>query len=134
MWKERNIDLWSLNHLIFGCTLAIILKIFNIDFFYATIIAIIIFLGWETIEIYTKTFETTFNRFSDVFIELFGFVLFYKVKFSLMVYFILFAVYGLLELSGYYSRVQEDKKDKLNYVYMTMVVVYCFFGLFLLIK
>jgi len=134
IWKERNIDLWSLNHLIFGCTLAILMRQIGIDFSIAIFLAIIIFLVWEIIELYTKVSETIINRFSDVIFETLGFIVFYKIIFSQTIYLLIIISFCLLEISGYYSKIKDGEKDKLNYLYIFIVILYSIFNTILLLK
>ena len=120
MWKERNIDLWSLNHLLFGCTLAVFMKSFGFDFFTAVGLAVAIFLVWEVIELSNR-------------IELLGFIVFYKIEFSQKVYIVLFLAFGLLEFFGFYSRIKEGQKNLLNYICIFLAVAYSFSGIFILL-
>ncbi|HBD24741.1 MAG: hypothetical protein A2566_03385 [Candidatus Zambryskibacteria bacterium RIFOXYD1_FULL_40_13] len=133
MWKERNIDLWSLNHLLFGCTLAVFMKSFGFDFFTAVGLAVAIFLVWEVIELSNRIFETKINKISDVALELLGFIVFYKIEFSQKVYIVLFLAFGLLEFFGFYSRIKEGQKNLLNYICIFLAVAYSFSGIFILL-
>lgn len=132
MWKERKIDLWSLNHLIFGCTLAMMMRGLGISFSFGIFFALVIFIIWEFIEIYNKEGEVFINQLTDIIFETFGFVIFFFNTFSNLINVTLIISFFILEFFGYHSKIKLGVRVKLYIFYIVVVFLYSVVNLILL--
>lgn len=72
-WKEgRYADLWSINHFLSGLVFGGILFVTGVSFLTTFIIGLILFVGWEVIEILIGIKEHTPNMVADVLFDLAG--------------------------------------------------------------
>lgn len=79
-WKEgKYFDLWSITHTLSGVVLASILFYFEMNVLIATVIALMLFVGWEAVEVALGIKEHLTNMIMDVLFDLAGFfiVLYY---------------------------------------------------------
>src|SRR5579872_1728491 len=116
-WKEgKYLDLWSVNHLLSGVLLGVILFYFHLHFFPALVISLVLFVGWEVIELLIGINEHFTNIVMDVVCDTAGFLLTAYFHFALGksisimgfviigVIFLLFNLWGFL---AYEKRLQN---------------------------
>ena len=108
-WKEgRHYDLWSITHTLSGVVLASILFYFDMDLVLAFVIATMLFVGWEAVEVALGIKEHTANMIMDVVFDFLGFLVvlyFYlwldmSIQLSAIIYsaiaFLIFNAWGFL--------------------------------------
>ena len=73
-WKEgRYVDLWSINHVLSGIVVGALLLTFGVSLAWSTVIALILFVGWEVGEIIAGIKEHTPNLITDIVCDLAGY-------------------------------------------------------------
>jgi hypothetical protein len=73
-WREhRYVDLWSINHILSGVVLGALLWPLGVSFGVSLIIAVVLFVGWEVVEILIGIKEHMPNMVMDVVCDLAGF-------------------------------------------------------------
>lgn len=119
IWDEGEyIDLWSLNHFLFGFILAKITTIIKIDFLISLFTILTAATAWEIFEIKRHVRETDMNRIVDIFIGLFGFLIFfYYIDGSEfiddVVFTFLFLIPAIILTAwGYIAYLMENGKNK----------------------
>ncbi len=110
-WNERKyFDLWTANHFLFGMISAILLFRYGANVREAFVIAIILFVVWELIEVATKAGEAWTNQLIDIVVGMLGFLaVFYfqnltDLPVDNLALGILLILFGLLEIWGYATR------------------------------
>jgi hypothetical protein len=74
-WKEgRYADLWSINHFLSGVVLGALLFTFGVSFSWSLLIALVLFVGWELVEILMGIKEHMPNMVTDVLFDMAGFL------------------------------------------------------------
>ncbi len=75
-WKEgKYFDLWSINHVLSGIVLGIILFYFGLSLVPSIIIALVLFVGWEVAEVLLGIKEHTPNMIMDVCCDFAGLII-----------------------------------------------------------
>ena len=75
-WKEgKYVDLWSINHILSGVVVGALLFRFGLNFHWAIIVSLALFVGWEIFEIVIGIKEHMTNIVMDVVFDLVGFLL-----------------------------------------------------------
>ncbi len=76
IWKEREfVDLWSLVHFLTCFAFSGVMLYFKITPYIAGGVAVLLFCGWEILELFSKIHEKAANRVSDVLVDYCGFFL-----------------------------------------------------------
>lgn len=74
-WKEgRHYDLWSITHTLSGVVLASTLFYFNTDLTLSFVVASMLFVGWEAVEVTLGIKEHISNMVMDVVFDFLGFL------------------------------------------------------------
>jgi hypothetical protein len=74
-WKEgRYADLWSINHFLSGVVLGALLLTFGVSFGWSLLISLVLFVGWELVEILMGIKEHMPNMVTDVLFDMAGFL------------------------------------------------------------
>lgn len=127
IWKERKyIDMWSVNHALFGSTLAAVAIALHIEIITGALCAAVLFILWEFVEYVTKVGETTYNQMTDIVVAMLGFFAFFLLP-TILVASIAVFLFFVLETGGYLSKVQEantGKEKGLNIIFMVSAWVY----------
>ncbi|HRH25667.1 MAG TPA: hypothetical protein PLD99_01785 [Parcubacteria group bacterium] len=103
-WKEgKHIDLWSVVHTLSGVALGSILFYFEMDITIALVIALMLFVGWEAVEVALGIKEHATNMVMDVvfdFLGFFGVLYFYRgLDMSINISIIIYSCVALLFFS-----------------------------------
>lgn len=103
IWAEGKwLDIWTLNHVLFGVISAhILLKLFYLPYFTALGLAITFYVVWEFIEVMTKAGEAPTNQFMDVLAGIAGFLSYNEFPPLQPAVIYLAAAFILLEAYGY---------------------------------
>src|SRR3989344_6418533 len=73
-WEEgKHVDLWSLNHIVFGIIIGALFSLKYFSFEKGLIISVVIFLTWEFLEYLFNIREHLSNKTWDVITGLIGF-------------------------------------------------------------
>lgn len=127
LWKERKyVDAWSINHALFGLTLAAIMVALHIEVIIGALYAAILFIVWEFIEYATKVGETTYNQMIDIVVAMLGFFAFFIFP-TVLVASVAIFLFFVLETGGYISKIQEAntvQEKSFNTIFMLSVWVY----------
>lgn len=122
IWQENKyIDLWSLNHFLFGASLAGVAWYFKISFVLAILISVAMFMAWEFIEYYTKVGESQINQIADIIIASIGFFIFYfiQTQFLLLMVIMMFLI---LETWGYLYKFIEKQGESPRYMPIICII------------
>ncbi len=118
-WKEgKYCDLWSVVHTLSGVVLASILFYFEMNLILAFVIATMLFVGWEAVEVALGIKEHTTNMVMDVVFDFLGFLivlyLYLELDMSISLYTIIYSVVAFLLFSlwGYLAHRKRDKEGK----------------------
>ena len=75
MWREGEyLDLWSVPHFLTGALIACLVYLLHLPFWYAVLLATVLFIGYEVFEHIIEIEETVWNRRLDVVVGLASFV------------------------------------------------------------
>ena len=122
IWQENKyIDLWSLNHFLFGASLAGVAWYFKISFILAILISVAMFMAWEFIEYYTKVGESQINQISDIVIASIGFFVFYFIQTPLLLL-IVITIFLILETWGYLYKFIEKQRESPKYMPIICII------------
>jgi hypothetical protein len=110
IWEEGEcLDLWSLNHIFAGASLAGLFFILKIPFLISFIISLILMLSWEIYEILNLIIEKPCNKIMDIVTGVLGFVITYYLflqisqVYHIILFIVISAIFVFLELWGYFS-------------------------------
>ncbi len=127
IWKEREyIDMWSVNHALFGASLAAVAIALHIEVVTGALYAAVLFILWEFIEYVTKVGETTYNQMTDIVVAMLGFFAFF-IEPTILVASVVIFLFFVLETGGYLSKIQEAttvREKSLNMLFMLSAWVY----------
>lgn len=117
LWAEgKYFDFWSVNHFLSGVVVAAALLLFNVSFWPALVIAFLIFVAYELLEVALQIEEHMANRVTDVAVDVLGFFaavyVFLILEKPLNVTFLVIVVLLLIVLTilGYDAWVKRTKK------------------------
>ncbi|MFA6136288.1 MAG: hypothetical protein WC705_02935 [Candidatus Paceibacterota bacterium] len=135
VWIERRyVDTWSINHFLFGASLAVIFKTLGISFVIGLIYALAIFIIWEIIELVASANETSTNEVLDIVSETLGFIILWQIE-NMWLYIGLILIYVFLETWGYVTKsimTVHKLKRVLYIIYIPLVLIYSVFYLYLI--
>jgi len=107
-WKEgKYVDLWSIPHILSGIVLGAILFSLGVSFVPSLVISLVLFVGWEAVEVFVGIKEHITNMTMDVVCDLLGFFItsyFYFIllkPFSLITILIFVGLFVIFDLWGF---------------------------------
>ncbi|MFA7201639.1 MAG: hypothetical protein WC099_01430 [Candidatus Paceibacterota bacterium] len=122
LWQEsKYIDLWSLNHFLFGASLAGLAWYSKINFIFAVFLSVLAFVIWEFIEYYTKVGESQINQMSDILMASIGFFIFYFIQTPFLLL-VVITIFLILETWGYLHKFIEKQGESPKYMPIICII------------